>query len=258
MKGTMDERTEMLEIDLQKLLMAYLRKWWLILLCGVLVAVGAFIYTTKFVTPLYRASVTIYVNNSRSNQQIDYVSGSNLAASQQLVSTYSNIIKSDTVLEKVVEKSNLNYSADQLRKIMSAAQVDKTELFNVYIVHPDPEMAADIANAVAAVAPGEIEKIVEGSSTKIIDYAKVPTEQYSPNPRKNTIVGGLIGCFLAVAYLTLVFLLDVRIKDYEDLTSLFDLPVLGQIPNMQTVSASSHKKYGYETEPVTSGKGGKR
>ena len=84
-----------MEIDLLKLFMAYLHKWWLILLCALVVGGGTLLYTMKLVTPLYQASITVYVNNVRSGERIDYISGSNLQASQQLVNTYSNIIQSD-------------------------------------------------------------------------------------------------------------------------------------------------------------------
>ena len=103
----MKERTmpknEDIEIDLVKLAGAYLKKWWLILLCGLLVAGGALLCTLKFITPLYRASVSVYVNNSNSNQQVDYLTSSNLDASQKLVTTYINISKSDRVMDLVVE-----------------------------------------------------------------------------------------------------------------------------------------------------------
>ena len=122
-----------------------------------------------------------------------YISAANLATSQQLVNTYVNIIRSDTVLEKVVKNAKLDYSAAEIRGMMTTAQVDETELFSVYISHPDPEMAAKIANAVATVAPGEIEEFVEGSSTKIIDHAKVPTSRYTPSYRKNTLLGCAAG-----------------------------------------------------------------
>ena len=239
-----------IEIDLQKLLWAYLRKWWLIVACGLVVAAAALLYTMNCITPLYRASVTIYVNNISAGERIDYVSGSNLSAAQQLVNTYVNIIRSDTVLQKVVEQSELGYTAAQIRGIMSAAQVDGTELFNVYIVHPDPEMAAHIANAVAEVAPGEIEKIVEGSSTKIIDYAKVPTSRYSPSYSRNTMLGGVIGVVLAVAYVTLRYLLDTRLKDEDDLLQLFDLPILGRIPSFSQLNSKKggYQQSGYESE----------
>lgn len=229
-ESKINESRDVLEIDLWKLLLLYLRRWRLIVLCGLAAAVVALVYTANFITPLYRASVTVYVNSVKANQQVDYISASNLATSQQLVNTYVNIIRSDTVLEKVVENAGLGYTAADIRGMMTAAQVDETELFTVYISHPDPEMAAKIANAVANVAPGEIEGFVEGSSTKIIDYAKVPTSRYTPSYRKNTLLGGIVGVFLALLYVTLLYLLDVRIKSEEDLTQLFDLPMLGQIP----------------------------
>ena len=91
-------------------------------------------------------------------------------------------------------------------------------------------MAAFIANAVAEVAPGEIESFVEGSSTKIVDYAKVPESPYSPSYRKNIMLGAAVGVVLIVAILTVRDLLDVRIKREEDLLEISDLPVLGRIP----------------------------
>ena len=240
-----NEKRDGLEIDLQKLLLAYLSKWWIIVAATALAGLMALYITANFITPTYQASVLVYVNNARSDQQVDYISSSNLATAQRLVNTYVNIIKSDSVLEKVAEESGLSASAAQLRKVMSASQVDDTELFRVTITHEDPAMAAKIANAVAEVAPAEIGNIVEGSSTKIIDYAKVPVNPASPNLNRNAVLGALVGCMLALLYLTIRFLLAVRIKDEEDLTMLFDLPVLAQIP---AFAASNSKRSGYSTE----------
>lgn len=235
------------EIDLQKLLLAYLRKWWLIALCGLVAALGTLYVTVNHITPLYRTGVTVYVNNTRSDQVVEYMSSSNLSASKALVNTYVNIIGSDTVLNKVVEECQLPYTASQVYSMMTAEQVDDTEIFRVYITHKDPQVAAQVANAIAEVAPGEIEEIVEGSSTKIIDYAKVPTSRYSPSYRKNTILGGVIGVVVAVLYVTLRYLLDVRIKDSEDIEMLFAIPILGQIPDFGT-SEVKKKGYGYDTQ----------
>ena len=111
--------------------------------------------------------MTVYVNNTRAGVVVEYVSGSNLSASKQLVNTYVNIIGSDLVLEKVVEEGNLDYTAGQIRSMMTTAQVDDTEIFEVYITHADPAVAAQVANTIADVAPAEIEEIVEGSSVSL-------------------------------------------------------------------------------------------
>lgn len=240
-----NERRENMEIDLQKLLLSYLDKWWLIAICTAVAGLLALLITTNFVTPMYRSEVMIYVNNNRAGQGLDTVTNANLVTSQRLVGTYIEIIETDSVLEKVAEASELSVTAAKIRSAMQAQQVGNTELFTVSISHADPEKAAQLVNALAKVAPGEIERIVEGSSAKVIDYGKVPTKPSSPNRRNSTILGALVGVVLAVLYITLRFLLDVRVKEEEDLYALFDIPVLAHIPDFSPEKSSKHRS-GYE------------
>ena len=251
-----NENRDALEIDLQKLLLAYLNKWWLIVVCTVAAALAALYITINFITPMYKADVRIYVNNSRSDQYVEYITNANLATAQRLVNTYINIIESDTVLEKVSEASGLNVTANQIRRMMSASQVDDTELFDVVITHENPKVAAHLANSIAEVAPEMISGFVEGSSTKIIDYAKVPVAPSSPNKSRNCVLGGLLGCVAALLYLTLRFLMDVRIKDEEDLSMLFDAPVLAQIPAF--VPSGSKRSSGYAKNPYEQAENAKK
>ena len=227
-------------IDLWELLRILLKRWRLLLLCTVAAAAVTLACTANFITPLYRASVMIYVNNVKSSQQVDYISASNLATSQQLVNTYVNIIRSRTVLEKVVEETGMNVTADDIRDMLSASSIDETEIFEVYVTSPNPEQAAEIANAVAQVAPGVIADIVEGSSTKVIDYAVVPTARYYPSFRSNTLVGCCIGGALAAAVLALRFMMDTSVKSEEDLEEMFQLPVLGSIPSFDGKRRKTH------------------
>lgn len=256
MREMFNENRDGYEIDLQKLLITYLQKWWVILLCTLAVAAAACVVTKNFITPMYQSNVMIYVNNIRADQQIESVTSSNLSTSQRLVGTYINIIKSDTVLEKVAAASGIDISAAGIRAVMSAQQVEETELFKVIITHEDPEIAAQLANAVAKVAPAEIEEFVEGSSTKIIDYAKVPQNPSSPNVVRNMILGALIGCVFALFILTLMFLMDVRIKDEEDLVMLAEFPVLGQIPEF--VQEGGKRRTGYSKKAYEVGAAAKR
>ncbi|MBQ8390643.1 MAG: hypothetical protein IJZ66_04985 [Oscillibacter sp.] len=242
MRDNMNEARDTVEIDLWKLMGVYLGRWKMIAFVTIAAAVVALGYTALLVTPLYQADVMIYVNNIESGQQVEYISASNLATSQQLVNTYKNIITSDSVLEVVAERLNMGYTAKDIRAMLTAAQVEETEIFEVYITHPDPVVAAQIANTVAEVAPGMIAEVVEGSSTKIIDYAKVPESRHSPSYKKNVLVGAMLGMVMALGYLTLAYLLDVRIRDDEDLTEYFDQPLLGQIPAFVVKDAPAEKK----------------
>lgn len=255
MRKNLNETNDTIEIDLHKLFLRWLANWWLIAFCGIFFACAGFIYTKQCITPLYRASITVYVNNVRAGNQIETVTSSNLNTSKALVQTYIKIISSDTVLTKVAENAGYDITPSTLRSMMSATQEDETELFKVHISSQEPEKAARLANAVAEVIPTEMAEIVEGSSTKIIDYAKIPEYRYTPSYTKNTLLSGMLGSALALVWVTILFLLDVRIKVAEDLVTQYDYPILGQIPNFEQVSIKrSHKSgygYGYETAKVT-------
>lgn len=244
MQEIVTETKEGFELDIQKLLIAYLRRWWLIVLCVAIGAGSMFWYSTETYVPEYRTGVTIYVNSVRNVQEnADAVSGTNIAISKMLVSTYVSILKSNTVMESVIQEAGLSITADELKNMITASQLGETEIFQIYVTHTDPQMAAFIANAVADAAPESIANIVQGSSTRVIDYAQVPTAPIDNNILRNTFKGGVVGAVLAVGALTLLCLLDVRIKSEEDLELLSELPVLGQIPDFSGLKDG--KGYGY-------------
>lgn len=228
------------EIDFKKILKALLKRGWIIVLCAILVGAITLVYTANFVTPMYTASVAMYVNNNNNNNTGN-VSSSNLAVALQLVKTYVNIIQSDTVLDKVIEEAGVLLTPSQIRNMMSAESVNETEMFRVTITSPSAEMSAKIANTIADVAPAEISAIIEGSSAKVVDYARVPQNPSSPNVMRNTILGVLAGAMLAILAIAINQLLDTRIKDEADLESLCDVPVLGRIPDMTMIAQNAEK-----------------
>lgn len=230
---------ETLEIDLREVFKVLLKRIWIILLCAVIVGGSVYAYTRKFVTPMYTASVTLYVNNNVGDSGT--VSSSGLAVALQLVNTYVNIIQSDTVLNKVIDETGLVLTAGSIRGMLSAEVVDETEMFRVQITSPNPVMSADIANALANIAPAEISKIIEGSSAKVIDYAQVPTTHSSPNYITNTIFGALAGGLLAALFFVLLVLLDGRVKSEDDLTRICGVPVLGAIPDFTVTTKAAER-----------------
>lgn len=230
--------SETLELDMRGAYKAVRKQAWLVVLCAVLAGALFFTYTFCFVAPQYQANVTIYVNNGTNNNS-GSISSTDLAVALRLVTTYVNILKSDTVLEKVIENAGLELSARDVRAMVTAEPVEETEMFMVKVTAPDPYQAAKIANSIAAVAPAEIATIIDGSAAKIIDYAKVPQERHSPSYTINTIIGVLVGALLAMVYVILREVLDTHVKDEEDLAKISAIPVIGLIPEMVDDQKSS-------------------
>ena len=231
---------EALELDMKEFLKVLAKRAWIIILCAVITGAAVLAYTVKFVTPMYQAEVRMYVNNKSNNTGT--VVSNDLAVALQLVNTYVEIINSDTVLERVIEETGLMLETKQVRAMLSAQPVNETEMFVVKITSPNPQMSADIANAVADIAPAEISKIIEGSSAKVIDYARVPTGRYSPSYTLNTITGAVAGGLLVVAFFLVQMLMDTRIKSEADLAKICTIPVLGAIPDFSTTGKKTGKK----------------
>lgn len=234
------------EINILALCKSLLRKAWLIVLCAVVFGIGGYIYTDQCVDPMYRSSILLYVNSSTSTDNKDNISSSDLATSQRLVKTYIIILRSDPVMDKVatnLERSTgKKLSGAAINGMISAGAEDDTEVFRVSVSNTDPVLAAEVANAVAAVAPKEIEAVILGSSAKVVQQASVAGAPYSPNKTRQAALFAVIGAVLAIAFVLIREFMDVRIKSEEDLAEICDAPILGYIPELNMESST---KYSY-------------
>ena len=230
-----------MEINLPELIKLLIRKIWIVLLAASICCGAALLYTVNFVSPQYQASVTMYVNN-KSNQEGNAITSNDLTVATKLVNTYINIIKSDRVLDKVVAEVGTNFQSGKLRKMISAESLNGTEMFRVTVTAEEPKLSAELANAIADVAPAEISQIIQGSSAEIVDYAKAPTTRSGPNYSMVGVLGFVVGTLLAVSAIILAHALDVRVKSEEDLTDICSVPVLGTIPDVLEIVKKSQKQ----------------
>ena len=236
------------EIDIKRLLLELLYKSWIMILVAAIFAVGAYVYAKTQLTPKYTASVSLYVNNydSQVNSEIKKVSSSDIYTAQALVQTYLTFLSTDKVLDEVSLKLDDKYTSSQLRNMMSANVMNETEIFQVSITSNDAEEATQIVNIIADMAPAVITNYIEGSSVKVVDYAKVPQTRSFPVYRKYIILGFVAGGGLAAIIVILMFLFNSKISSEDDIKKLFTAPVIGKIPNFeQRPTSNSTYNYGY-------------
>ncbi len=194
-------------------------------LCGVL----TYGISRYFIEPKYTATASMYVySDTRRNQ--DSITTSELTASQELVNTYIVVLKSDTVLNRVISSLNLNITPASIRNNMTAASINGTEAFSISITHSDPELAQKITNTLVTVAPQEIIRVVKAGGVEVIDYAKLPSSPSSPNVARNTAIGMLIGFVVTFGVYLLIVMLVTKVHNEDELALVFTIPVLGIIP----------------------------
>ena len=254
----MTARKENDEIDLLALVKVLWSKVILLVLAALIAGAAAFAgtfavqrYRTEHAK--YEAAVSLYVANFNTNYKhitsdsanysVSSVSPLGGTASDSLMETYLFILRSRTTLDDVIAAADLPYSYEELLGMISAEAVDETAAFTVTVKSGSPAEAELIANTVAEILPGKIAELMEGSTVRIVDYAVTPAHRSVPalSFTKNTLIGALLGLFVAAAAVTVKFILSDVIMSADDLKAMFpDIPVLALIPNMRL---SEKKEY---------------
>ncbi len=236
----MNESKE-IEIDLRKIFLMLKKRIVFIILGTLITAVLSGCITEFFITPTYTASCTLYVYSNTDRVSTDSsIAQGEITASQQLVNTYIVVLESDFVLEEVAQNLNLELTASQLRSMISCSQINETEIFKVTVSNESPALAADIANAIADVAPDAIVDTIKAGGVSVIDYAKVPSSPSSPNFKLNILIGALVGFAVSFVIFFIREIFDTTVNDQSDLEREFNnIPVIGTIPRLIPVSSKA-------------------
>lgn len=243
----MNTNVQELEIDFVRAIKALWKKAWLIAITSIMCAALAFGSARYLIAPKYESSILLYVNNSSfslGNTSFSF-SSSELTAAKTLVDTYIVILNTRSTLEAVLDKAELDYSYEDFQKMITANAVNDTEVFEVVVTSESPQEAAKIANIISEVLPNKVAAVVDGSSMRIVDYAVVPEKKASPNISLFTILGFLIGAVASCGVVIVLELLDDEIHDESFLNQNFDIPIIANIPNLNSNGVSYGKYGGY-------------
>ncbi len=239
---------DILEIDVWKLFLACLKKWWIIAIATVGCGVVVLLYSLFFIIPTYASTIKLYVNNSNNNPNSVSITASDMNASAQLVDVYEVILNTKDTLDVVLDRTGLasKYETKDLSRMLQTKAVNGTQVFQVTVTNSSPEEAQLIASTIGIVLPEKIAEVIDKSDARIVENAVIPTEKVAPSNTKNAFIGLLVGFFVSVAVIIVVELLDSTIKSEDDLNDITDLPILSRIPDF----FNNKKKSNPQNTPV--------
>ena len=219
------------EIDLVELLKMFWRKKILIILITILFIGIGYIYTTRFITPMYTSTTTLVLaSNNEKNKANTTSTAAEVAVNTKLVSTYSELIQSQKVLREVVADTGINITEEQLKKEISIESVSSTSLINISVEDKIPENSSKIANEIANVFTKKVAEIYNINNVQIVNQAEIPQGPSNINHKKDIVIFGLVGLLVSITYIIIANMLDTTIKSSEELDDIFGLPILASIP----------------------------
>lgn len=219
------------EIDIKDLLLYFVKKIPIIIVVSLIVMLLGMLYSLLFKKPLYYGDVTVILvqedNNYSGNGSITQ---NDLAIAQKLVTTYSEIVRSKRVLNRVIEELDLNYTYEQLKSNVTVSSVKDTEIIKIAVSDENNRQAVNIANKISSVFQDEVTEIYNLENISVIDKAEIQTSPYNIHTLRDTVLFFAVGLVLAVGIIFVVYYFDTSIKSVEEVEKRLEVPVIGTIP----------------------------
>ena len=226
------------EINLRDLL-SYFKKRLVLFVVMVLFVVSAgTVYSVFIQKPEYKAQATVILSSDKSKTTIQ----NEINANKNLIDTYTEVVKSHRVLDRVKSEMQINDSYEQLVKKVTVASLKDTEIISISVVDLDKYHSYSLANKIADTFTDEISQIYNDKSVNVLDRAVEPQKPYNVDIIKQEAIYAAAGIILATAVIFLMFYFDRTIKTTEQIEQLFKLPIFGKVRKLETEKQKQQRR----------------
>ena len=156
------------------------------------IACGCY-YSYCMVVPKYKSSVTVLL--TQVEEKKDEITQSDVSLNNNLLTTYTQLIKSKSVLKPVIENLGLDMTEDELEKNITVSTTSNSQTLDIIAYNEEAKNAQDIADEISDVFAAKVKEIYKINNVTIIDEAFLPENPYNVNHVKDVrqlkIVGAM-------------------------------------------------------------------
>lgn len=220
-------------ISFKELIVIIKKRLGMIIATSLLLAVLGGMFTFFFITKEYEVSTQFLVNQQQTDQT-NTIQQSDIRTNIELINTYNVIIKSNRILEEVVNELDLDLSATQLGSKLTVTNENQSQVVTVTVRDTDPQRAENIANTTVDVFQEEIYELMNVDNVSVLNPADAGINPLpvSPNLTLNIVIAFILGAMLSIGLTFLLEYLDTSVKTEEDIERHLDLPVIGTVSHM--------------------------
>lgn len=197
-------------------------------------------------TPQYTATSQLYVTaNAQAASTDTSVNSLNTMGSYIAgqIKSYPTLATTESVLQPVIDQMGLKNTVIGLAKSIVVTNPTNTAFVEIAVTDPNPQQAANIANAVAQSLSNVVSGQLGQSNTSqtliklsLVQQATVPNSPSNPNLRLTLIVAAALGIVAGILLALLKDMMATRVQESTDLTEIVDAPIMGRIPTDESLN----------------------
>ena len=215
-------------ISVSEIIDAVKKRWKIIVLTTVLATVGSGIFSFFVISPTYEASTKIFIG--KEGAESEGYNSSDVSMYQNLIKTYSELIKTKDLVNKAINNSQYDLSVNNVLNGITVNTLTGTQILQISYQSKSPSIAKNILESVTNEFINKAQELVPNGNVKILESVELPKNPVAPNKTMNIAIAFILGMMVGFGIVFLLEYLDNTYKNKEQLEKELDIPVLGIIP----------------------------
>lgn len=220
------------EIDVIELFFV-IKEHWKVFIRTIFILVSLGFTYSHYKIDTYRAETLLMVASSDTSP--NRLQSSQVSLNQKLVSTYTEIASSVSIMKNVTQKLDLENSPDSLAKRVKVLPVGMTELIKITYSDNNPQKAALVVNEVSEEFIIKIRSVMSFDNLKIIESARVPVYPEPKGTKLIIAISIMIGVILGVLEVLWREYYQNKLKNPEEIERVLGCQILANVPDYSVV-----------------------
>lgn len=215
-------------ISISEIIDAVKKRWKIIVLTTVLATVVSGIFSFFVISPTYEASTKIFIG--KEGAESEGYNSSDVSMYQNLIKTYSELIKTKDLVNKAINNSEYDLSVNSVLNGITVNTLTGTQILQISYQSKSPSIAKNILESITNEFITKAEELVPNGNVKVLESVELPKNPVAPNKTMNIAIAFILGMMVGFGIVFLLEYLDNTYKNKEQLEKDLDIPVLGVIP----------------------------
>lgn len=197
---------------------------------GIAAVIGAVILLLinfYIIPPMYASTAKLYIVNSEENGT---TTSGNVNISRMLTRDFTELITSNTILEKVIKDLELDMELSSLKDSVTINTPKGTRMLEVRVVSNESELSMNIVNALVKISGEEYTKVARAAKMNVLEYGSPPLASEKPDVLRIVLLGACYGSLMSILFIIRFNKQNERIVTAEDVEYWLGLSTLGELP----------------------------
>lgn len=215
-------------ISISEIIDAVKKRWKIIALTTVLATLVSGIFSFFVISPTYEASTKIFIG--KEGAESEGYNSSDVSMYQNLIKTYSELIKTKDLVNKAIDNSEYDLSVNSVLNGITVNTLTGTQILQISYQSKSPSIAKNMLENITNEFIATAQELVPNGNVRILESVELPKNPVAPNKKMNIAIAFTLGMMVGFGIVFLLEYLDNTYKNKEQLEKDLDIPVLGVIP----------------------------